>query len=143
MVSYSARFQMDGHGTSKFKLTGKLSASASSRHTNTAWKNQKVMLHSKLKRPTISTHFQSPSEGVGKCDAQRTPRRRRHRVDGFSNNKRSNGSNTHPLKSAILISRAWSDTSRPVTSVRKSPRKSLKKSLRLCKVPEPARGPAE
>jgi hypothetical protein len=34
----------------------------------TAWKGQKVMLHSKLKRPTISTHFQSPSEGVGKCD---------------------------------------------------------------------------
>jgi hypothetical protein len=26
------------------------------------------MLHIKLKRPTISTHFQSPSEGVGKCD---------------------------------------------------------------------------
>jgi len=44
-------------------------------------------------------------------------------ADGFSNNKRSNGSNTHPLKSAILISRARSDT-----SVRKSPGKSLGKS---------------
>ena len=32
-------------------------------------------------------------------------RRRRHwqEDDGYSNNKRSNGSNTHPLKSAILI----------------------------------------
>jgi hypothetical protein len=38
----------------------------------TAWKGQKVMLHSKLKRPTISTHFQSPSEGVGKCDFRAT-----------------------------------------------------------------------
>jgi hypothetical protein len=28
----------------------------------------KVMLHSQLKRPTISTLFQRPSEGVGKCD---------------------------------------------------------------------------
>jgi hypothetical protein len=27
-----------------------------------------VMLHSQLKRPTISTLFQRPSEGVGKCD---------------------------------------------------------------------------
>jgi hypothetical protein len=26
------------------------------------------MLHSKLKRPTISTLFQRPSEGVGKSD---------------------------------------------------------------------------
>jgi hypothetical protein len=26
------------------------------------------MLHSQLKRPTISTLFQRPSEGVGKCD---------------------------------------------------------------------------
>ncbi len=33
-------------------------------------------------------------------------RRRRQEDDGYSNNKRSNGSNTHPLKSAILISRA-------------------------------------
>ena len=31
---------------------------------------------------------------------------RRQKVDDFSNNKRSNGSKTHPLKSAILISRA-------------------------------------
>ncbi len=30
--------------------------------------NRKVMLHSKLKRPTISTLFQRPSEGVGKSD---------------------------------------------------------------------------
>ena len=30
-------------------------------------------------------------------------RRRRQEDDGYSNNKRSNGSNTHPLKSAILI----------------------------------------
>jgi hypothetical protein len=29
---------------------------------------RKVMLHSQLKRPTISTLFQRPSEGVGKCD---------------------------------------------------------------------------
>ncbi len=29
-------------------------------------------------------------------------RRRRQEDDGYSNNKRSNGSNTHPLKSAIL-----------------------------------------
>ena len=34
------------------------------------------------------------------------PFRRRQKIDGFSNNKRSNGSNTHRLKSAILISRA-------------------------------------
>jgi hypothetical protein len=33
-------------------------------------------------------------------------RRRRQKIDGFSNNKRSNCSSTHPLKSAILISRA-------------------------------------
>ncbi len=33
-------------------------------------------------------------------------RRRRQEDDGYSNNKRSNCSNTHPLKSAILISRA-------------------------------------
>ena len=31
-------------------------------------------------------------------------RRRRQEDDGYSNNKRSNGSNTHPLKSAILKS---------------------------------------
>jgi hypothetical protein len=31
----------------------------------TAWKSQKVMCHSQLKRPTISTLFQRPSEGVG------------------------------------------------------------------------------
>jgi hypothetical protein len=43
------------------------------RRTATAWKSQKVMLHSKLKRPTISTHFQSPSEGVGKCDFRVLP----------------------------------------------------------------------
>ncbi len=30
--------------------------------------NRIVMLHSQLKRPTISTLFQRPSEGVGKCD---------------------------------------------------------------------------
>ncbi len=33
-----------------------------------AWKSQKFMLHNQLKRPTISTLFQRPSEGVGKCD---------------------------------------------------------------------------
>jgi hypothetical protein len=42
------------------------------RRGGTAWKNQNVMLHSQLKRPTISTLFQRPSEseseGVGKCD---------------------------------------------------------------------------
>jgi hypothetical protein len=30
-------------------------------------------------------------------------RRRRQEDDGYSNNKRSNGSNTYPLKSTILI----------------------------------------
>ncbi len=34
----------------------------------TEWKSQKVMLHIQLKRPTISTLFQRPSEGAGKCD---------------------------------------------------------------------------
>jgi len=65
---------------------------------------RKCLDFSALKRPTISTLFQRPSEGVGKCDFR--GRRRRQEDDGYSNNKRSNGSNTHPLKSAILISRA-------------------------------------
>ena len=34
--------------------------------------SQNIMLHSKLKRPTISTLFQRPSEGVGKCDLRVT-----------------------------------------------------------------------
>ncbi len=36
---------------------------------DTAWKSQKVMLHSQLTRPTvtISILFQRPYEGVGKC----------------------------------------------------------------------------
>ena len=42
-------------------------------------------------------------------------RRRRQEDDGYSNNKRSNGSNTHPLKSAILISRASRSEVRGVT----------------------------
>ncbi len=86
------------------------SASHRDRDCEAAWKIQKVMCHSQLKRPTISTLFQperpSQSEGVGKlecvtagpgagCAGQED--------DGYSNNKRSNGSNTHLLtrKSAI------------------------------------------
>ena len=70
----------------------------------TTWKIEKVLLHIELKRPTISTHFQRPLKELENSISG--VRRRRQKVDGFSNNKRSNGSNTHPLKSAILRSRA-------------------------------------
>ena len=82
--------------------------------TVTAWKIEKVLLHIELKRPTISTHFQRPLKELENSISG--VRRRRQKVDGFSNNKRSNGSNTHPLKSAILRSRAsWSEV-RPLRS---------------------------
>ena len=71
---------------------------------STAWKIEKVLLHIELKRPTISTHFQRPLKELENSISG--VRRRRQKVDGFSNNKRGNGSNTHPLKSAILRSRA-------------------------------------
>ena len=70
----------------------------------TAWKIEKVLLHIELKRPTISTHFQRPLKELENSISGASLRRQK--VDGFSNNKRSNGSNTHPLKSAILRSRA-------------------------------------
>ncbi len=57
----------------------------------TACKSQKVMLHSKLNRPTKSAHFQRPSEGVGECDSSQPGpgRRRTHRrlMAQISNNK--------------------------------------------------------
>jgi hypothetical protein len=64
------------------------------------------MLHSQLKRPTISTLFQRPSEGVGKCDFRITAGGGGKKMMAIQTNERSNGSNKHPLKSAILICRA-------------------------------------
>jgi hypothetical protein len=83
----------------------------------TAWKSQKAMLHSKFKRPTVSTHFQRPgpsdSEGIIELAnvISESGSRACPPADGFSNNKRSNGRLTHPLKPAILISRARSEAS--------------------------------
>ena len=59
--------------------------------------SQKVLCRISLKSPTISTHFQRPLKELENTN---------FKVDDFSNNKRSNGSKTHPLKSAILMSRA-------------------------------------
>ena len=47
---------------------------------------------------------------------------RRQKVDDFSNNKRSNGSKTHPLKSAILLSRASRSEVRGVGQAADMPR---------------------
>ncbi len=63
-----------------------------------------LLSHSKLKSPTISTHFQRPLKELEKPIS--AARRRRQNVDGFSNEKRRRGSITHPLKSAIQRSRA-------------------------------------
>ena len=65
----------------------------------------------------ISTLFQRPSQAglvtrkalrnrQLECRGSRVTGGGSQKVDGFSNKKRSNGSNTHPLKSGILITRA-------------------------------------
>ena len=101
---------------------------------DTAWKSQKELVRSELKSPTISTLFQRSSGGVDKLRFQ-GPFRRPLKFEGYSNNKRSNGSNTHLLKFAILISRASRSEVRRLRQT-KSPTKSPTKSLRLA-------GPAE
>jgi hypothetical protein len=59
------------------------------------------MVRSKLKSPTISTHFQRSLKELENSISG--VRRRRQKVDGYSNEKRRRGSITHPLKSAILL----------------------------------------
>jgi hypothetical protein len=63
-----------------------------------------LLSHSQLKSPTISTHFQRSLKELENSISG--VRRRRQKVDGYSNEKRRRGSITHPLKSAIQRSRA-------------------------------------
>ena len=70
----------------------------------TAWNIEKICPIASLKGLRLVHIFRGPLKEL--TNTISGSRRRPQKVDGFSNNKRSNGSKTHPLKSAILISRA-------------------------------------
>ncbi len=78
------------------------------------------MVLSKLKSPTISTHFQRPLKELE--NPVSGVRLRQWKVDGFSNEKRRRGSITHPLKSAILLGSACGARSDPTLGQRSNKR---------------------